>query len=282
MGDDTKLPPKRSTNVLLAAKTGDLAQINEAIKAGYDLDVTDVDRNTPLHLAALMGNSEVCLRLIEAGVYIDAENKERNTPLHLAICHSLSEVCLKLVKADAFCTRQANSKGNTPLHLAASMGDGGLCLKLIEAGADIDAKNKKSATPLDLAIAANKGDAGKILLRYGAEAAGLKRDNVNLWLNEMEESAKAAFPLGKIPTAFDCFTGDRIRHTVLDACVTGLVAALVLVPLVRGTDKANQRLFLDIWERLPQCWQERNAGMYVGFVRMYGMAQYGAVGRHKK
>ena len=74
-----------------------------------------------------------------------------------------------LVEKDASLVHSTDIAGNTPLHLAAKTGSLGMIELLLLKGADINAKNIQSNSPLLEAIIAEKDDAAKLLIIKGAD-----------------------------------------------------------------------------------------------------------------
>lgn len=104
------------TNLLQAAKYGDVEAAEDFIAIGHDVNATDGEKRTPLHYAVAYNRPEVFENLLSA-------------------------------KADLELT---DSKGNTPLHYAAGYARGSFVTRLVEAGANGKAVNDSQHTPLQL------------------------------------------------------------------------------------------------------------------------------------
>jgi ankyrin repeat protein len=74
-----------------------------------------------------------------------------------------------LAEKDASLVNSTDIAGNTPLHLAAKTGSLGMIELLLLKGADINAKNIQSNSPLLEAIIAEKDDAAKLLIIKGVD-----------------------------------------------------------------------------------------------------------------
>ncbi|SVA88841.1 uncharacterized protein METZ01_LOCUS141695, partial [marine metagenome] len=170
-----------------AAKTGDLAGVQAELDKG--VDVNEVDRSfynlTPLHWTISKGVAEL---LISEGADVNAITLEGSTPLHFAAWNGYKEVAEILIDNGAdlnvinnelagtpfitaldWAIQQGNTEtadllrkhggmtveelkaGMTPLHAAAGKGLKEIVELLIAEGADVNAKDDKGRTPLDLA-----------------------------------------------------------------------------------------------------------------------------------
>src|SRR6188508_3057891 len=73
---DMKTQPilESSTDLLNAAKSGNVDEVKRLISAGTDLEIRDADRRTPLMLATLGNHVEVAKMLIENGANVNAQD----------------------------------------------------------------------------------------------------------------------------------------------------------------------------------------------------------------
>lgn len=106
-----------TTPLMLAARQGNLAVVQELIAAGADLEAADADGNTALWAAAFGENVAVLQALIKAGCKINHQNPD----------------------------------GATALIYASSAGKTAVVDALIKAGANVDLKTADDFTALDLA-----------------------------------------------------------------------------------------------------------------------------------
>ena len=71
----TEAEKEEATEKLFTAvKVGDVGQVNEAIKAGANVNTKDADSWTPLMWGAWRGNKGTVQALIARGVYINARD----------------------------------------------------------------------------------------------------------------------------------------------------------------------------------------------------------------
>jgi hypothetical protein len=131
-------PAEAGTEIIEAAKSGDLEKIKTLLKANPSL-ISCVDNNgdTALHWAAASDHKEMAEFLLAN-------------------------------KADA--NVKANS-GNTPLHTAAYFGHIEIMNLLLANKADVNAKNNNGETPLNLAVANSHDDVADVLRQHGAIAS---------------------------------------------------------------------------------------------------------------
>ena len=74
-------------DLLRAARTDNIDRVRELIAAGTDVNIQDINCDTPLHWAVSDSedNQEMALVLIAAGANLNIKNKDGWTPLHQAV-----------------------------------------------------------------------------------------------------------------------------------------------------------------------------------------------------
>ena len=160
------------TDLLEAARSGDIAAVEARLDAGVDPNGADGDGMTPLHWSAERGHDTVAGRLLEAGARVDVATRIGSyTPLHLAARRGSLEVVDILLEAGADPNARTTRSGVTPLHLAAVAVDGeGAVRALLAAGADPDAlESSAGQTPLVFAASKNRSASVRALLEAGAD-----------------------------------------------------------------------------------------------------------------
>ena len=148
-----------------SVKAGDLSSVVQALRSEpYLVNFQDEIGKTPLHLAVENGLLEMVRTLIAYGADLDITDIEGNTPIHSAIerCLSLNgayrknfiEIANALFGsgADANCMDNA---GFSLLHLATGMGDLEVLSFLIEKGADVNGRSRSGYTSLHWGLCAN-------------------------------------------------------------------------------------------------------------------------------
>jgi hypothetical protein len=104
-------------DILDAARSGTLADVEEAIRDGCDVGSCDSQGMSPLHLAAARGSVAIIHVLRSNGADINATDSAGQTPLHAAIVHdrfaAVEELSAAGCKVDV-----PDIRGFTPLHHA--------------------------------------------------------------------------------------------------------------------------------------------------------------------
>ncbi|PQP97724.1 uncharacterized protein Pyn_10720 [Prunus yedoensis var. nudiflora] len=71
--------------VLMAARRGDLKQVELLLQNGADINCCDQYGLTALHASAIKGHKDIALMLIEFGLELECRDSEGHAPLHLAV-----------------------------------------------------------------------------------------------------------------------------------------------------------------------------------------------------
>lgn len=150
--------------LVLAAKMSDEAfsklcaegspeQVQEAIKAGVDVNSWGMWGWKPLDYAAFHNNNpEVITLLLKAGAEVNARDEEGSTPLHKAAeVNPNLKVIMLLLKAGAN-PKMSDDYGWTPLHNAVMTNRNPEVVKaLLKAGSDVHAIDSENKRPVDYA-----------------------------------------------------------------------------------------------------------------------------------
>jgi ankyrin repeat protein len=202
---------KRVTEMIAAARTGNIEQIKQLLSKGVDinapepesgdtpllaaidksqwaaaefllqqrpnLNIEDKNGNTPLYLAVSRGDEALALvnQLLDAGAQVDLGPMKGDnagvTPLHIA-CATGANGCLEtLLRRGASATKQIPS-GATPLHTAAIGGDKKTIDLLCKAGGNVAALNQDKRTPLHNCGITGNAKAAAALIQQGAAVDG--------------------------------------------------------------------------------------------------------------
>jgi len=131
------MPIQRRTEILKAAKSGEVGRIRRLLAADAALiEARDRDGSRPLHWA-WRGQREAAAFLLKAGADVNAQNNNGHW-------------------------------GTTPLHAAAHANEAAVAALLIEHGADVKARDRNGRTPLDHTTFHEATAAAKLLRRAEA------------------------------------------------------------------------------------------------------------------
>jgi hypothetical protein len=137
-----------------------------------DINKTDSEGLNAFWIAGRCGHGEIMQVLAEHGIDIFNKDKQGNTVLHTAARYPERKNILKMLLDSHFPTDITNVDGDTALHIAAQRNNKEAIELLLEAGAEIDALNNASLTPLYLAILnerSEESETAQDLLNAGAQ-----------------------------------------------------------------------------------------------------------------
>jgi ankyrin repeat protein len=170
-------------SLVAAIEQGNISLIEQLVARGVDVNQRgrDPDGQTPLMLAAGLGKESVVQALLAAGASPDAcGSMTGQTPLMLGL--EYPEVLETLVIAGATVNLRTAPRpggfggGQTALHLAAGANNPVALKILIGAGANLESKDDRGSTPLDLALSAgNLNEAATVLMEAGADVTPERR-----------------------------------------------------------------------------------------------------------
>jgi len=144
--------------------SGDDSQITKTsqllLEHGVSVHVRNKNGQMPLHIASHRGLSGIVALLLKFGADIDAQDNDAMTPLHM-----LSQSWLLDSGDDSQSTKTAqlllehgasvhvrNKYGQMPLHTASRHGSSKIIPLLLKFGADVDAQDNDTMTPLLLVL----------------------------------------------------------------------------------------------------------------------------------
>ena len=154
--------------------------IKKLFKSGISPKLQDKRGDTVLHKAVMDDVDEhmkhVIAELLKHGVNLEITNIEHNTPLHVALKNNQTELekaeLVKELLKQGSDPNSADGVGNTLLHTASLNGYISITKILLEYGANVNLLNVNQEAPLHMTIGENKiGDVElviKELLKYGA------------------------------------------------------------------------------------------------------------------
>lgn len=144
---------KGNEALLLAAQNGEANLVELLLWHGADIETKDKDGLTPLGVAVLKQQKEIVDFLIKRGAKIDTLSIRGTTPLISATRTGSLELVQLLLKAGASKSiNHINNYHNHALHYAVAAERIDIIELLLSYGADINLKNQKGYTPLELAV----------------------------------------------------------------------------------------------------------------------------------
>ena len=171
----------RLHNLFVGLFECELSELQQALKAGCDVNAVDNWGDTPLHtfIGAIMNDAarpDLIRALVKAGANVNAAGRRGNTPLHLAVERNRMESVQVLLQEGAN-INTLNKYGDTPLREAVNGRNTDMVKLLLEHGADVTIKNRYGDSLLQLAINDENFACAEILQQYGAEAGGTNRQD---------------------------------------------------------------------------------------------------------
>ena len=164
--DDTMTPLLLVSQAKLEPLVGDDTRIIKTarllLEHGASIHVRDKNGDMPLHIASGHGLSGVVSLLLKFGAEVDSQGNDALTPL-LIVSQTQSLLLLpmpgiaspitktaQLLLEHGASTHVRNKNGHMPLHAASYHGFDGIVALLLKFGADVDAKDNDTMTPLHL------------------------------------------------------------------------------------------------------------------------------------
>ena len=157
------------TRLADAARNGDLAGVEDLLRAGVAVDTAEPDGTTALHWAAYRDDAEMAARLIAAGADVNRLNAHGATSLSLACVNANPTLVEQLLEAGADAALMAS--GEPPLLTCARTGSVETVELLLGRGADPNIPDAwKAQTAVMWAAAENHVSVVETLIAHGAGA----------------------------------------------------------------------------------------------------------------
>ncbi|PBD16151.1 ankyrin repeat domain-containing protein [Wolbachia endosymbiont of Drosophila subpulchrella] len=175
---------QNTDELLKAAGSGDIQEVNSLINKGANVNATDQDGKTPLHWAAVKGHEEVVEALLKVnGINVNATDQGGKTPLHLAARDNNKEIVEALLKVNGINVNAQDKDDSTPLHWAAVKGHEEVVEALLgKHGIDVNLVDKNKDTPLHLVLKKDNVDINVLNALLGAEGIDVNiKDKYGEW-----------------------------------------------------------------------------------------------------
>jgi ankyrin repeat protein len=166
------LEPRMDPKTDIAEDTPEnVALVKALLDRGADVNIQDLDGDTPLMLAAWCGYTETALLLLAQGASVNGVAGGEHPGKALAAASEWGDRRLvELLLAKGANVNLRGDGGCTPLMCAAEQGHPGIAKRLLQVGAQVDARNDRGQTALmEAAEESGEADAAKALLDAGAE-----------------------------------------------------------------------------------------------------------------
>jgi ankyrin repeat protein len=181
VADPTIDPAAATTDLFLAARTGDIPALRRALAAGAMIDAVSEEGATALAWAVANGHPEAVRVLLDAGADWRLQSPRGQSPLNVAVYLDDVPVIRLLLEHGADVDERItgpdvpdNLAGATPLYLAALHGRQAALAVLLAEGAAVDASNRQGQTAL--IPAAIRSDVPIVRALLAAGAADDRRD----------------------------------------------------------------------------------------------------------
>ncbi|XP_015906122.2 alpha-latroinsectotoxin-Lt1a-like [Parasteatoda tepidariorum] len=159
----------QKTPIHAAAAAGNECVLNRILaKDPNQIEVKDIDGNTPLHLAAENNKSNLVKLLLSKGADVNAKNKLHLTPLHIACRRQFQRTVSSLLESRDIDVNVADESGLTPLHVSVSNGiyNSDVTKKLLRMpDININAQNDIGLTALHFATLQNLTENVELLIK---------------------------------------------------------------------------------------------------------------------
>lgn len=140
---------EKDLTLIKAVESGQIEKVEKLLASGYDLSVTDRNKEGALIYAIRAENLEMTRFLVEKGAALEASNTFKMTPLLVAANIGHYEICKLLLEHGAD-VNAADFEGMTPFMNAAAGDNIPLVDLFVEHGAALNAVDKNGRSALDL------------------------------------------------------------------------------------------------------------------------------------
>lgn len=140
------------------------------VEMGADIEVNDIERNTPLFYACLAGKIDIVKFLIDSGANINHINTKKQNIAHIACCYNQVRMIEYLVENEININWNLQEFNNEqPIHYACRYCDFSTIKKIIDIGIDLEGVNTGGNKPLHIACRRKYPELVKYLLDMGVD-----------------------------------------------------------------------------------------------------------------
>ena len=258
------LPPvwaaSATMDIHAAVRTGELQQVETALKSGADVNAPDNWGRTPLIVALQQGKAPVVEMLIARGASVAATDAWGRTPL-LVATQLKNTAAIRLLLEQKSDVNAANKNDITPLIAAAQTGNQEAAAMLLGAGAAPDRADNLGWTAMMWAAYRKDGAIVKLLLDKGADAGKSGRDKstaLELARSRGADASLIALLAAKTPSAASSKADAAAPRAaqpkpVRAAAAPKLSPAIDANRIVRGNPKAAITIFEYTDFQCPYC-----------------------------
>lgn len=157
-----------TSNLLEYCISGNLAGIANEVTIGFDVNMRNLQLQTPLILAAANGHEDCLLYLLEHGASPNLGDKSNFTALFASSQFGHDKCVSLLLQHGANPNITDNEKSMTPLFMACQKGHDNCVALLLQHGANPDIANTLSFTPLFIACGRGYDKCVSLLVKNGA------------------------------------------------------------------------------------------------------------------
>ena len=171
-----------ASTIHLAARSGDLEQVQRLVLDGVNVNEKAVRDETPLMVAALAGQGEIVNYLLQRGADINARNNSGMTALHAAAHAGHADIVELLIAKGARVNDADNSFGVTALHLASEENHLDTVRVLLKHDADLEAVEVNGFDAISRAGFREYWDVVNLLLASGSSCQ--PEEIVGEWMHQ--------------------------------------------------------------------------------------------------
>eukprot|EP00743_Colponemidia_sp_Colp-15_P008533 GILK01009284.1.p1 GENE.GILK01009284.1~~GILK01009284.1.p1 ORF type:complete len:184 (-),score=37.40 GILK01009284.1:288-839(-) len=162
----------QDSNLHKAAYKGVVAEVEDLINDGEDVNAAGAQGRTPLMRACGGGHTDVVRLLLDKGANVRGTDSSGRNALHWAAISGHVNCGEVLISYDGSLTDSKTNSGSKPLHLAADAGKVDFVSFLLRNGATAGDTDGDGMTAFDLAKKANHGEVCKMLKGAGGGSGG--------------------------------------------------------------------------------------------------------------